>query len=86
MGPSHLERWLEAPVGMPDGTLVTRNKGTPHGAVALHVDAAGIDIGATEIYVAVLSERDPEPVRASPTFTEDLMKLADWLQECRIQT
>jgi transposase len=52
----------------------------------LHVDAAGIDIGATEIYVAVSPERDPEPVRAFHTFTEDLMKLADWLQGCGIQT
>jgi hypothetical protein len=52
----------------------------------LHVDAAGIDIGATEIYVAVPADRDHESVRAFQTFTEDLMKLADWLQECRIGT
>jgi len=29
----YLERWLEAPVSMPDGALVTRNRGTPQGAV-----------------------------------------------------
>ena len=29
-------------------------------------DAAGIDIGATEIYVAVPEERDNRPVRNSP--------------------
>ena len=29
----------------------------------LNPDAAGIDIGATEIYVAVLPDRDTEPVR-----------------------
>lgn len=52
----------------------------------LHADAAGIDIGATEIYVAVPAERDQEPVRAFQTFTDELMKLADWLQECRIRT
>lgn len=52
----------------------------------LHPDAAGIDIGATEIYVAVPPERDPEPVRAFKTFTQDLMALADWLQQCRIGT
>ena len=29
----YIERWLKAPVGMPDGTLVSREKGTPQGAV-----------------------------------------------------
>jgi len=41
----------------------------------LHVDAAGVDIGATEIYVAVPADRDRNPVRVFETFTEDLMKL-----------
>jgi hypothetical protein len=34
--------------------------------------AAGIDIGATSIYVAVPVDRDPQPVRSFQTFTEDL--------------
>ena len=29
----YLERWLRAPVSMPDGTLVERKRGTPQGAV-----------------------------------------------------
>ncbi len=29
----YIERWLKAPVGMPDGTLVERSQGTPQGAV-----------------------------------------------------
>jgi len=29
----YIERWLQAPVCMPDGTLVSRGKGTPQGAV-----------------------------------------------------
>jgi group II intron reverse transcriptase/maturase len=29
----YLERWLKAPVSMPDGTLVSRERGTPQGAV-----------------------------------------------------
>lgn len=29
----YIERWLKAPVCMPDGTLVKRNQGTPQGAV-----------------------------------------------------
>ncbi len=31
-------------------------------------DAAGIDIGATEIYVAVPADRDTEPVRSFRPF------------------
>ena len=49
-------------------------------------DAAGIDIGATEIYVAVPEERDIRPVRKFATFTEDLHRLADWLMTCSIKT
>ena len=42
--------------------------------------AAGMDIGAEEIYVAVPSDRDDQPVRCFGTFTCDLHALADWLQ------
>jgi transposase len=49
-------------------------------------DAAGIDVGATEMYVAVPEDRDPQPVRCFATFTPDLHALADWLQACRIRT
>jgi hypothetical protein len=52
----------------------------------LNPDAAGVDIGATEIYVAVPADRDPDSVRMFLTFTVDLNKLADWLQQCRIRT
>ena len=49
-------------------------------------NAAGIDIGANEIYVAVPEERDIRPVRKFATFTEDLHALADWLVACSIKT
>jgi transposase len=49
-------------------------------------DAAGIDIGATEIFVAVPADRAEENVRSFPTFTQDLYALADWLQQCGIRT
>ena len=52
----------------------------------VHPDAAGIDIGATEIFVAVPVDRDESPVRSFQTFTQDLCALADWLQQCGIQT
>jgi transposase len=48
--------------------------------------AAGIDVGATELYVAVPADSDPEPVRTFATFTEDLHALADWLVRCRVET
>src|SRR5438094_5387923 len=49
-------------------------------------NAGGIDIGATEIFVAVPADRDTESVRSFPTFTQDLHALADWLQQCRVDT
>ena len=49
-------------------------------------NAAGIDIGATQIFVAVPADRDPQPVRSFDTFTADLERLADWLQQCKIRT
>ena len=52
----------------------------------LHPDAAGVDIGATEIYVAVPADRDPENVRSFQTFTDALIALAEWLLQCGIRT
>jgi len=55
-------------------------------AVVLEPDAAGIDIGAEEIFVAVPPDRDERSVRMCSTFTWDLHALADWLVQCRIRT
>lgn len=52
----------------------------------LHLNAAGVDIGATEIYVAVPGDRDPQAVRCFPTFTENLHAAAAWLKACHIET
>ena len=52
----------------------------------LHPDAAGIDVGASELYVAVAAEHYPQPVRRFPTFTRDLHVLADWLEQCGIRS
>jgi transposase len=49
-------------------------------------NAAGIDVGATEIYVAVAADRDPKPVRCFATFTDDLRAMGRWLQQCGITT
>ena len=52
----------------------------------LKFNAAGLDIGAEEIYACVPADRDEQPVRAFPTFTVDLYALADWLAACGIDT
>jgi transposase len=52
----------------------------------MRLNAGGIDIGATEIFVAVPADRDTDSVRSFPTFTEDLHALADWLQRCGVDT
>ncbi|MGH9550813.1 MAG: IS110 family transposase, partial [Terriglobales bacterium] len=52
--------------------------------VSQQPDEAGLDIGASEIWVAVPPDRDPEPVRPFSTFTPDLERLADWLAACRV--
>ena len=52
----------------------------------LEGNAAGIDIGAREIYVAVPPDRDEHPVRVFSTFTEDLEEMAQWLVSCGITT
>lgn len=52
----------------------------------INLNAAGVDIGAEEMYVAVPPERDEPSVRSFPTFTADLQRLADWLEQCGIDT
>jgi transposase len=49
-------------------------------------DAAGIDLGATEIWVAVGPDRCQLPVRKFGTFTQDLLAILEWFQECGIRT
>jgi len=48
--------------------------------------AAGIDIGAREIFVAVHHDPEERPVRRFATFTEDLEQMADWLERCSVTT
>src|SRR5438309_2213580 len=52
----------------------------------LHPDAAGIDIGANELFVAVPPDRDTDAVRSFATFTQDLNALADWLEDCGVRS
>jgi hypothetical protein len=61
-------------------------KSLPASLRRLSLDAAGIDVGATEHDVAVPADRDEQPVRRFDAFTADLQALAEWLTPCGIQT
>ena len=63
-----------------------KGKGSSRMLPVMHANAAGIDIGAEEIFVAVPADRAADPVRSFGTFTRDLHELADWLQECGVRT
>jgi transposase len=52
----------------------------------LNLNAAGIDIGSQQHYVAVPEGRDEVSVRSFASFTPDLYKLAAWLKKCGIET
>jgi hypothetical protein len=47
----------------------------------VHADAAGIDVGSSEHWVAISSDRDSEPVRRFGCFTADLREMGRWLVE-----
>lgn len=50
----------------------------------INPNAAGIDCGSAEHFVAVPPDRDATPVRSFQTFTTDLHRLADWLAACQV--
>jgi transposase len=56
------------------------------GLPALNRNAAGIDVGNAEHYVAVPAGRDPEPVQSFGSFTADLHRMAQWLKACGVET
>jgi len=58
----------------------------PGAIPVLNRNAAGLDIGANEIYAAVPADRDESPVRCFGTFTGELTRLANWLRQCGIDT
>jgi len=68
---------------------MARRRHTNKANLTLHViqpNAAGIDVGADQIHIAVPPGRDPQPVRCFPTFTANLFAAAAWLKSCRIET
>ncbi|HEY3289455.1 MAG TPA: IS110 family transposase [Anaerolineae bacterium] len=52
----------------------------------INLNAAGLDIGASEIWVAIPPGREQETVRVFGSFTPDLIALANWLKKARVDT
>lgn len=61
-----------------------KGRASPSMLERINLNAAGIDCGSTDHFVAVPPDRDSDPVRSFRTFTGDLHRLADWLTACGI--
>jgi transposase len=73
----------------PGPTVATskrNSQGKDAGPSIFQPNAAGIDIGAREIYIAVPADRDDHPIRKCDTFTADLHQMTEWLVSCGITT
>jgi transposase len=56
------------------------------GLEVVHRHVAGIDVGNESHFVAVAPGRDPQPVREFGCWTADLLRMAEWLKSCGIET
>jgi transposase len=65
---------------------VRKDKSASPATGILQANAAGVDVGASEIYIAVPPDRDAQAVRHFRTFTADLKAAADWLKRCGIES
>jgi len=68
------------PTGPQKGSA--RNKVNWKTLEIVHPDAAGIDVGGSEHWVAVSPDRDPEPVRRFGCFTADLREMGNGWCRC----
>ena len=65
---------------------VTRKRSKRKVLRICHPNAAGIDVGSDEHWVAVPSGADEQSVRRFGAFTSNLRELAAWLTECGVDT
>lgn len=63
-----------------------RRQGLPASLKQVNLNAAGIDVGATEHCVAVPSDSAEQCVRSFGAFTSDLRQMVEWLRECGVTT
>ena len=52
----------------------------------INLNAAGVDIGSSEIWVCVPEDRDEQSVKCFNSFTRDLQNIATWLKACNVDT
>lgn len=52
----------------------------------VHLNAAGVDVGASQHWVAVPPDRAADPVQCFGAHTADLHRLANWLTACGVDT
>jgi transposase len=56
------------------------------GLSIIHPNAGGVDVGNQSHFAAVPPDRDPQPVQEFGCWTADLIRMARWLQACRVDT
>ena len=66
--------------------LVRRVYADDPGLEVVHRNVAGIDVGTESHFAAVPPGRDPQPVREFGCWTADLLRMAEWLKSCGIET
>ena len=66
--------------------VVGRRGSLPPELSRVNLCAAGVDVGAGSHFVAVSEGRCQQPVREFASFTADLYRMADWLEECEVET
>jgi transposase len=76
---------LEYGIQDEDKTMAKRSKKSEQIEI-VHPNAAGLDIGAREIYACVPPDRVGDTVQSFGTFTPDLERLANWLVAHRVDT
>jgi transposase len=64
----------------------SQREGKAEGLTTVNPDAAGIDIGSQEHFVAVPEGRDAHAIQRFGCYTDDLLRMAQWLKACGIKT
>jgi transposase len=61
-------------------------KTIPVPLILLNPKCAGIDVGASELFVCVAKNSSSQEVRSFPTFTADLRRMIEWLKERGVES
>jgi len=63
-----------------------KSKTKPAQLCLLNPKCAGIDVGATELFVCIAKNSSEHEVRSFPTFTADLNRMVKWLKESGVES